>query len=236
MTESRNTPNTRRGAAISSLVSAFHCPRQYYFSTKHEQRTSERYTICKQVSCADAHATVERLWEMVCLIHPGISEEKKEFLNTCLVAMKHAPARPWSEIDILVRSERTGIYGLLDKYYAPTGEYALTRCTTAPPHGCWPEDAVRTAALLLCIEECMSKRGDASPKGLYIEYIPSGVIRYYEPSLKDRRRVIHLVRTVKEVEKGFFPPKPLNPPCSRCQYTQSCAQHEPRRLSFLFKQ
>jgi hypothetical protein len=160
---------------------------------------------------------------MVCLIHPGISEEKKEFLNTCLVAMKHAPARPWSEIDILVRSERTGIYGLLDKYYAPTGEYALTRCTTAPPHGCWPEDAVRTAALLLCIEECMSKRGDASPKGLYIEYIPSGVIRYYEPSLKDRRRVIHLVRTVKGLKKDFSPQTPQSSMFSMSVYSVMCA-------------
>ena len=231
MTEPSIFQNPDSSIAISSIITAFHCPRQYFFYKDTPSKPADNYSICKQVSCADQDTSEEELWNTIRLIHPDISEEKKGFLRDCLKATEHAPVRPWTETDIPVRSKRAGIHGLLDKYHAPMGEYTLTRCKAAPQNGCWPEDAIRSAALLLCIEET----GPLKTPGLSIEYVPSGIIRYYEPTPKDRRRVIHLIRQVKEIEKGGFPQKPLNPPCSRCRFSDRCSQNEPRRLSFLLK-
>jgi len=231
MTEPCYSKNPDNGIAISSIIRAFHCPRQYFFYKDIPSKPAIEYSICKLVSCAEESATEEELWKTLHLIHPEISEDKRNFLRDCLMAMEHAPVRPWTETDIVVRSERAGIHGLLDKYHAQTGEYTLTRCTTAPKNGCWAEDAIRTAALLLCIEEA----GAVKTPGMNIEYVRSGIIRYYEPTPKDRRRVLHLIQQVKEIEDGEFPHKPLNTPCSRCRFSDRCAQIAPRRLSFLFK-
>lgn len=231
MTERSISKKSGDAVAISSIITAFHCTRQYFFYSEMKSNPSEKYSICKQVSCAAPDIKEEKLWDIICMIHPDISVEKRSFLKDCLNAARHVPVRPWTDTDILVRSDRAGIYGLLDKYDATAGEYTLTRCTKAPQKGCWPEDAIRTAALLICLEDTCKKK----PEGLYIEYIPSGIIRYYEPTPKDRRKVFQLINKVRDVNKGGIPKKSLNPPCSGCRFFDRCSQNEPRRLSFLFK-
>lgn len=231
MTEPAYARTLQKGISISSIITAFHCPRQYMFYTENKGKPAFRYSICKLVSCAEKNADEEGIWSTVCMIHPDISEEYRTFLHDCLNALRDAPVRPWTETDIPVRSHSAGIHGLLDKYDASSGAYTITRCTTAPKNGCWPEDAVRAAALLLCIEETSAKK----PTGLSIEYIPSGIIRWYEPTPKDRRKVFHLVRQIREIDKGGIPCKPMNPPCARCRFTGRCESGAPRRLSFLFK-
>lgn len=231
MTASSLDMNKQKGISISSLLQAFACSRQYYFNKNAKWKSSDTYTICKQVSCACNIHSEEEIWDAICLIHPEISPDSRDFLSSCITAMKHAPVRPWTDTDITVKSKKVGLYGLLDKYDANTGECTLTRCCTAPKTGCWPEDAIRTAALLLCVKETCS----LIKAGMYIEYIPSGVIRYYEPNPKDRRRIVQTIHQIHEIDKGAFPPKPLHPPCSRCRFVEKCSGHEPRKLSALFK-
>jgi CRISPR/Cas system-associated exonuclease Cas4 (RecB family) len=232
MTETyRSSKKHIPGVAISSIITVFHCPRRYYFYSGAESKPAERYSICKQISCMDPDANEEELWENICIIHPDISDENRSFLKECLKATRNVPIRPWTETDILVRSDRAGIHGLLDKYNATTGEYTLTRCTNAPRIGCWPDDALRAAAFLICLEETCTTKVD----GIYIEYIPSGIVRYFKPTPKDRRMVLQLIHKVRDIDKGIFPEKPLNPPCFRCSFLERCQQNKPRRLSFLFK-
>ena len=232
MTASLSDKKQNPGIAISSLIRAFHCSRQYYFYKECEGISSSRYTICKMVSCAyPEDRSEEMIWDSICLIHPDISPDERSFLSSCLLAMKKTPIRHWTETDNVVKSIKLDLYGLLDKFDAKTSECTLTRCTTSPKNGCWPEDRIRIAALLICIEETC----DINPKGMYIEYIPSGIIRYYEPTPKDRRQIIQILHQIHTIEKGEFPPKPLHPPCSRCKYEKLCIEHEPRRLSALFK-
>ena len=232
MTAYSSKPFHASGTAISSIIRAFRCPRQYYFHNQADWKSPDAYVICKQVSCAYPEERDEvKIWDTISVIYPEINPDSRVFLTTCLTAMKKLPVRPWTETDITVRSEKTGIYGLLDKYDANSEECTLTRCCTAPKTGCWPEDAIRTAALMICTEETCNIR----PKGMYIEYIPSGIIRYYEPTPKDRRRMVQIVHQVQEMKRGVFPPKPLRPPCSRCQFQEKCFGQEPRKLSDLFK-
>lgn len=165
------------------------------------------------------------------MIHPDIKPDSREFLVLCLDAMKKGPVRPFTDLDVTVRSEKLGLYGQLDKYDAQSGECTLTRCTAAPKTGCWAEDSFRVTALLFCIQESCA----FSPPGMYIEYIPSGVVRYYEPSPKDRRRIFQILHQVRDVENGKIPSKPLQAPCEHCQYKDTCFENEPRRLSAFFK-
>jgi CRISPR-associated exonuclease Cas4 len=231
MTASSADPFHTTGIAISSVILASRCIRQYYFNKKDDWRSSYRYTICKQVSCAYPEEREEVIWKIISLINPDISPDSRIFLTSCLSAMKSAPIRPWTDSDITVKSEKIGVYGLLDKYDTNSGDCTLTRCCDAPKSGCWPEDTIRIAALLICIEETCNIR----PHGMHIEYIPSGIIRYYEPTPKDRRRLVQIIHQVKEVERGTFPPKPLHPPCSRCRFVEKCSVDQPRKLSILFK-
>ncbi|PWR74999.1 hypothetical protein ACKUB1_16560 [Methanospirillum stamsii] len=231
MTASLSGKKNHPEIAISSLIRAFHCPRQYYFLKNTEWKSSEKYSICKQISVAEKDADEENIWNTICMIHPDISPDKRPFLTSCLQAMITAPVRPWTDLDITVHSNKLHLYGLLDKYDAGTGECTLTRCTPSPKTGCWPEDRIRAAALLLCIWET----GNGRPSGIYIEYIPSGIIRYYEPSPRDKRQVLLILRQIQKIENGEFPPKPMKPPCSWCRFEEKCKSHEPRRLSGLFK-
>ena len=231
MTASQSGRKKDQGIAISSLMRIFHCPRQYYFQKGHEWKPSAEYLICKQVSCTDPDEEEDAIWESIILIEPEISEKTRFFLHSCLLAMKNTPVRSWTDLDIMVRSDRLGLYGQIDKYDARTGDCTLTRCSVAPKNGCWPEDAIRTAALLLCLEETYG----INPAGLYIEYIRSGIIRHYTPTARDRRKIIELLHQFRNIEKGEFPPKPLKAPCVSCTFEKNCSGHQPRRLSSLFE-
>lgn len=231
MTESPYDKNPYSGIAISSLIRAFRCPRQYYFYKKNEFASNGKYIICREVSSSGQDETFDQIWKTVNLLDPTIPSKLQDFLHVCLDANKNAPRRPWTELDRTVRSKQLSIYGQLDKFDERTGECTLTRCTKAPKTGCWPDDRVRATALLLCVSET----ADIRPKGIYIEYIPSGIIRYYTPTPKDRRIVIHTLRQIHAIDKGNFPPRPLNPPCKGCRFEDTCTSYEPRKLSGLFK-
>lgn len=217
---------------ISSIIIAYRCIRQYYLQNPGDIRDSFRYTICKQISSADRNETdPQRLWESISLIEQDSKPEFRSLFDEYYSANKHAPLREYTDLDVQVSNKKLGIYGLLDKFNSITQEGAIVRARKAPETGCWTEDRIRITALQLCIEESLK----TVLKGLYVEYIPSGIVRYYEPGPRDRRTLIQTIARMKKVVDGNMPPKPANPPCKGCRYRDTCDTGSPRSLLQIFK-
>lgn len=220
------------GIPISSVITGFRCIRQYYFGKTKKRKSSGRYTICKQISSAEAEFRNEDdLWSSILLIDPDIDPESRTFLQDCLKILDNLSVRSWTDLDITVKSDKLCLYGLIDKYNSKKCQATIVRCSKSPKAGCWAEDRIRIAALILCINETLNIR----LSGMYVEYIPSGVIRYYEPGPKDRRILINTLKKVHEVDKGYLPEKPLNPPCKGCQFYQRCSNEGPNTLLDIIK-
>lgn len=217
---------------VSSLITAYQCPRRYYYTKNKPVQSSGRYTICKQVSTAGPDPDEDALWDEILMIHPDIDQNQRDLLTSYLHSCRKTPIPAWSDLDLSVRSVRYNIHGQLDKYDAEKGVISIVRCTGAPVVGCWPEDRIRAAAYLLCLKETYG----VSSSGCYVEYIPDGVIRYYEPQPRDRRALFATLKQVQRVDSGELPPKPLKAPCTRCIHSERCAQPTVRKLSeILFK-
>lgn len=226
MTEYKSAPD--QTFAVSSLIQAYRCPRRYYFSRHETIPTSDRYIICKHLSCSDPqNRDEEELWNEICLIHPEIDPTMQDFLWSCLESIKHTPFPAWTETDITIRSDRYGIHGLIDKYHAKDEYISITRASRAPEMGCWSDDRIRIAAYILCLQELSGRTW----KGGYVEYIPDGIIRFCEPQPRDRRRLLQTLKVVRSVAKGELPGKPVNPPCKKCPYSQQCEPPKARTLS-----
>lgn len=221
-----------KSIAISALVQAYRCPRRYYFSLREPVPVSDRYTICKQISYAGKNTDEDSLWNEICMIHPDINPEMREYLSESMAVCSHTPFLPWSETEISIRSDRYGIHGLIDKYHPDSQTISIIRPSRAPEHGCWTEDRIRIAACLICLKE---QTGIAASGG-QVEYIPDGIIRYCEPQPRDRRRLLQGLTWAREVQKGNLPQKPVHPPCKKCQYMDRCEPPKARTLSeLLFK-
>lgn len=217
---------------ISAVARGFRCIRQYYFDKSREWNETSRYSICKQVSCAEyENRNEDEIWNLVVLVEPGIDPQLRNFLRRCFENTRNTPLRPWTDLDVAVRSDKLGIRGILDKYHSQNRECTLVRCSDAPKTGCWPDDRIRVTALLFATEESLHCRID----GVYVEYIPSGIVRFCEPGPKDRRTLLRVIAQIKMVDNGEFPGKPLKAPCSRCRYLEKCNTGEPVQLSDLFK-
>ena len=231
MTESNN--KTGDAIPISSLIQAYRCPRRFYFSRHDTFQASGKYIICKQVSlCRDQNPDEDTLWDEICLIDPEIHPDMREYLSLCLEMNSHTPRINYTDCDIPVNSGRYGIYGLVDKYDSSEKIISIIRNSIAPDSGCWSDDRIRLAAYLLCLKESAG----LDIVGGYIEYIPSGIIRYCEPQPRDRRRLLQALRMAQKVLKGDLPEKPVHAPCKNCIYTNQCNQDKPRTLSsILFK-
>jgi CRISPR-associated exonuclease Cas4 len=229
---SESLPLTRT-VPVSSLIRAHRCPRHYYFTKNEPVTVSDRYIICRQVSLADPqNLDGDSLWDEITLIHPAIGPEMREYLDTCISMAARMPFLSWTETDLLIRSEKTGIHGQIDKYDAQAGHVSVVRCTGAPAAGCWPGDRVRMAAYLLCLRET----AEIDLAGGYMEYIPDGIVRYYEPGPRDRRALLQALKNIRLVEKGELPGKPVRAPCKNCRYSAQCNPPAANPLSaVLFK-
>ncbi|MDD1729474.1 MAG: Dna2/Cas4 domain-containing protein [Methanospirillum sp.] len=231
MTESSETCDN--AIPISSVIQAYRCPRRFYFSRHDKIVSTGRYTICKQISLNIVHPPDEdALWDEICLIEPTINPDMREYLSHCLVSTAHTPLPTWTDSDIAVNSKRYGIYGQIDKYDAQSGSISVIRNSGSPSKGCWSDDRIRLAAYLLCLRE--SRGIDLS--GGYVEYIPDGIVRYYEPQPRDRRGLIQALVLARKVLSGNLPAKPVHAPCTRCTYQKQCNPEKPTLLShILFK-
>lgn len=217
---------------ISSILTAYRCIRQYYLQKAEDIQNSISYTICKQISSAEiSEMNRERVWESIILIEQENYLDFRSKFDDYYSANLHTPLRQYTDLDIQVRNKKWGMYGLLDKFSSVSQEGTVIRARKAPETGCWPEDRIRITALQLCIEESLN----TVLKGLYVEYIPSGIVRYYEPGPRDRRTLIQTIARMKKVDEGDIAPKPANPPCKGCRYHDTCDTGKPRSLLQIFK-
>jgi CRISPR-associated exonuclease Cas4 len=227
MSESQSSITT---LSVSSLVRVFQCPRRYYFSQNESISASDRYIICKQVSLACTGVIdEEKLWDEISLIKPDISRELKDFLSICIEKVTSMPAMSYTDADLLVTSRKYGLSGTIDKYDARSSRIAITRNSSAPCAGCWPQDRLRIAAYMLCFKETTG----VTLNGGYVEYIPDGIIRFCEPQPRDRRALLLTLKKAHKIHTGELPEKPVKVSCKTCRFIDQCNPPKVRRLSDL---
>ncbi len=230
MTETPGEKN--RFIQVSDLTATLRCPRNLYYRMSEPVVIPPRYHLCRQIASGipeglDRDAILDELG----IIVPDARADLADLLDEWYPLAENAPfIRPVIQ-DMVVRSNRLGITGQIDKY-DPTAGWSHVRCSTAPKTGCWPDDRIRITALLLCLNE---QAGLTLPGG-HVEYVPSGVIRYYEPGPRDRRALLHAVKQARRIHDGTFPDKPVDPPCSACRYSDRCVVTAPSLSRLFFKQ
>jgi len=215
---------------VHALTSAVVCPLRYYYGRHEPVLESGRYLVCKQVSLHGKDPVrYEEILQEIQYICPDSSQSLEEYLSHCLDACIHTPFPDFTDADFRVYSKKLGLSGIADKINLQDRWIAITRASVAPDRGCYHADRVRMAALTTAAEETLGIRF----KGGYIEYIPSGIIRWYEPGSRDRREVLRTLQVVRSIENGSVPKKPARAPCTSCLYRERCSGTA-KRVSDLF--
>lgn len=215
--------------AVSDLVHCHTCPVRYYYEKGKEWAESDRYAICKQVAYhlgTPLDAAV--IWDEVLAVRPSVDPAQREFLDLCIAACGKRDFSPAVQHDLRVMSEKHGIVGMVDRVFPDNG-FSIIRATGALPFGIPAADRLRIAALSVCMEEMFGK----DCPGGSVEYIPDGIARFHEVQPRDRRTLLTVLRTVRAIQKGDIPARPLNAPCGRCSYKEKCDNSGGRRLSEL---
>ncbi|MDK2974580.1 MAG: CRISPR-associated exonuclease Cas4 [Methanofollis sp.] len=214
---------------IAAVTAAHFCPLRLYLDRQEEHEEPPRYAVCKQVSYhLGAPFDPAAVWEEVLAVLPYAAEEERALFAQCMDACKGKEWIAFSDSDVPVSSGRLGIRGTVDKADPALPGFAITRSSEAPNAGVHAVDRLRIACYTACVRETL---GIDVPGG-WVEYIPSGVLRFCTPGPRDRRAMLRAIAAAKEVEAGKIPKKPLNPPCTRCPQQERCAPG-PRRLSEL---
>jgi CRISPR-associated exonuclease Cas4 len=200
--------------ALSDLVRVQACPVRYYYERDDQVAESDRYTVCKQVSChLGGSLDAEVIWQEVLAIRPKINTEQRPFLDLCVAACRKKEWTPAVQQDVLVRSEKYGFVGMIDRV-AADGTFSIIRAAGAMPFGTYAADRLRIAGIALCLEEMKG----VEIAGGNVEYIPDGTSRHHEVQPRDRRHLIAALHKIREIRKGEMPEQPLNAPCGKCKY------------------
>ncbi len=216
-----NTPAGRGTAvSISSLVTAAACPLRLYYAKSGGSPPPGRYAVCKQLSGhLGSDVSRESVWDEICAIYPGIEPEFYGFLDACIGSCgKNKSWIPPDETDVPVKSDKFGIFGIVDKLYRDEPFFSIVRPSPAPAAGLYHSDRLRITAYTFCLQELF---GQHITGGL-VEYIPDGIVRPCVPQPIDRRRFIRALYSAKKVIEGTVPVKPFRPPCSWCRYSDRC--------------
>ncbi|QYZ78916.1 Dna2/Cas4 domain-containing protein [Methanofollis formosanus] len=214
---------------IAAVVTARFCPLRLYLDRQEEHEEPPRYAVCKQVSYhLGTPFEPDAVWEEVCTVLPYAGEEERALFEQCVTNCRGKEWPRFSDHDVPVTSTALGIRGTVDKVDPAVPSFAITRASEAPQAGVWGADRVRVACFSACVRENFS----LEVNGGWVEYVPSGVLRFCTPGPRDRRAMLRAVDAAKKVEEGRVPRKPLNPPCTRCPHQERCAPG-PRRLSEL---
>lgn len=222
-------PATAKHFAISDLVRVQSCPVRYYYERNRPVRESDRYVICKQVSYyLGEQLDAELVWAEALVVRPEIDPSLRGFLDLCITACGRQAWHPAVETDVRVHSEKQGIAGMIDRIL-PDGSFAIVRAAGAMPSGTYAADRLRIAAIALCLEEMTGK----AVKGGHVEYIPDGVSRFHTVQPRDLRQFFAALRRIRSIRDGEIPGHPLNAPCTRCTYRQTCEIAGGHRLSDL---
>ncbi|MDD3111832.1 MAG: Dna2/Cas4 domain-containing protein [Methanofollis liminatans] len=215
---------------ISAVTAAHFCPLRLYLDRQEEHEEPPRYAVCKQVSYHLGTGPLDpaAVWAEIAAVLPYAGEAEHALFAQCIEACTDVEWIPFSDTDVPVSSPALGIRGTVDKADPALPGFAITRSSEAPLVGVHGADRLRIACYAACVRETL---GIDVPGG-WVEYVPSGVIRFCTPGPRDRRAMLRAIAAAKEVEAGTIPRKPLNPPCDRCPHGERCSPG-PRRLSDL---
>jgi CRISPR-associated exonuclease Cas4 len=205
------------------------CPVRYYYERNEPIVESERYAICKQLSYHLGTPLIpDLIWDEVLAVRPGINPDLRSFLDSCISACDKNSWRSAAQTDVMVRSAKQGIVGMVDRLDTD-GNYSVIRAAGAMPFGTYASDRLRIACIGLCLEEMT---GDEITGG-HVDYIPDGVSRFHTIQPRDRRQVIATLHRLHSICDGDLPRHPLNAPCNRCRYREKCENSGGHRLSDL---
>jgi CRISPR-associated exonuclease Cas4 len=186
-----------------------------------------RYTICKQISYhLGAPLDRDQIWDECCSVYPGINPALQAFLDECISYCELTSWRVSKDTDVMVSSQHFGIYGSIDRLFDTSPYFSLVRASPAPEAGIYRYDRLRILCYALCLEEQLGM----PVNGGTVEYIPNGIQRSYTVQPRDRRALFQSRKKAWEIMSGTIPKKPLNPPCTTCQYGDRCGPGV-RRLS-----
>lgn len=225
-----DVPERDRGkVGVATVAAAHFCPLRPYLDRQEEREEPPRYAVCKQVSYhLGTPFDPAAVWEEVLAVLPRSGEEEHHLFAQCMENCRDKEWILFSDFDVPVSSERLGIRGVVDKVDPALPGFAITRAGEAPKAGVHAADRLRIACYTACVRDSLG----LEVEGGWVEYVPSGVIRFCTPGPRDRRAMIRAIAAAKIVEEGRIPRKPLNPPCTRCPHEERCAPG-PRRLSEL---
>jgi len=210
-------------------VRAQSCPVRYYYERNDPIVESDRYAICKQLSYhLGTPLNSDVIWDEVLAVRPGIDPDMRLFLDSCITACNKNTWRSAAQNDVMVRSDKQGIVGMVDRL-APDGNYSIIRAAGAMPVGTYSSDRLRIACIAFCLEEMTGNE----VSGGHVEYIPDGVSRFHTIQPRDRRQVISTLHRIHSIREGELPRHPLNAPCNRCRYREKCENSGGHRLSDL---
>jgi CRISPR-associated exonuclease Cas4 len=227
MTPGRNT-------SISSIVTGYVCPLRLYYGKNSDELPDSlqypRYAVCKQISYhLGAPLDRDQIWDECLSIYPGINPSLQAFLDECISYCELSTWRVSTDTDVMVSSQRFGIFGSIDRLFDSPPYFSLVRASHAPrTGGIYRDDRLRVLCYALCLEEQLGM----PVSGGIVEYIPDGIQRAYLIQPRDRRALFPARKKAQEIISGTIPQKPLNAPCTRCMFIDRCRPGV-RRLSDL---
>jgi CRISPR-associated exonuclease Cas4 len=221
--EGRFRLTAARSISISSIVTGSICPLRLYYGQKNDKSIESpeypRYTICKQISYhLGAPLDRDQIWDECCSIYPGINPALQAFLDECISFCELKSWRVSKDTDVMVSSKHFGMFGSIDRLFDTPPYFSLVRASKAPEAGIYRFDRLRILCYALCLEEHL---GIPVTSGL-VEYIPEGIQRSYTVQPRDRRALFPARKRALEIMSGMIPKKPLNPPCTRCTFSDRC--------------
>jgi CRISPR-associated exonuclease Cas4 len=177
------------------------------------------YTVCKQLShhlggilCFDT------IWDEIINISPSMGEADAALLDSWLKKCSERTWRTASDLDVRVRSEKFGIYGVIDRTFKEPPYFSMVRPVRPPAAGIYSQDRVRITAYALCLSEMYGNE----IRGGNVEYLPGGESRFCEIQPGDMRKFYTGLRMVRNIDAGSIPKKPVHAPCTSCPYYSRC--------------
>ncbi len=212
---------------MSLIAAASRCPVRAYFIRSSGWEEPPGYTICKQISYhLGGPLCFDTIWDEVLSISPAIGDHYADVLDSYIKQCSEKEWRTASDYDVRVRSEKYGISGVIDRIFEEPPYFSIVRPVTPPAAGIYSQDRIRVTAYALCLSEMLAKE----IRGGTVEYIPGGESRFCGIQPGDMRKFYSGLRSVRNIEAGSIPKKPVHAPCASCPYQHRC-DTGPKRLS-----
>jgi CRISPR-associated exonuclease Cas4 len=216
--------------SISGVVACHRCPVGFSLGRDSPVLESPRYTLAKQISYhLGGLLNPARIWREVLTVATEPDPEMEEILRTWV---KKCEMQSWKnavEFDVLVKSSRLGIHGVVDRIFDDEPYFALVRSSDAPTAGVWAADRIRVACYSICVKETLGLDTEAG----IVEYVPSGIARACIPQPRDKRAALRAIKVAKDITNGAIPRRPRRAPCDNCYLREICTPGAKRLSEFL---